>query len=137
MCVRERDRECVRERALYVICIRGDIKPSVSWVTAVICIMADRLVALQARRAIRRWVALKPPLDPLDPWTAEKSTRPCLVANRTILPQKWPPPPPGKVADSGELTATTERKEPCISSGEEGELKLGGTDPKHFTHLTS
>ena len=36
----------------------------------------------------------------------ERCRRPCPVANRATLPQKWPPPP-RNVADSCELTATT------------------------------
>jgi len=37
----------------------------------------------------------------------ERCRRPCLVANRATLPQKWPQPP-RNVADSCELTATTD-----------------------------
>ena len=40
--------------------------------------------------------------------------RPCLVASRASLPQDWPPHP-RNVADSCELTVTTEQMEPSIS----------------------
>ena len=45
-----------------------------------------------------------------------KSRRSCLVANRATLPQKWPPIP-RNVADSCELTATTQQTEPSMSRG--------------------
>jgi len=47
--------------------------------------------------------------DPYWVWL-ERCRRPCLVANRATLPQKWPPPP-RNVANLCELTATTKPQE--------------------------
>ena len=46
----------------------------------------------------------------------ETSRRSCLVADRATLPQMWPPPPQS-VADSCEVTATTEQTELSVSRG--------------------
>jgi len=45
-----------------------------------------------------------------------RSRRPCLVANRATLPQKWSPPH-RNVADSCDLTATNKPTQPSISRG--------------------
>ena len=44
----------------------------------------------------------------------ERCRRPCLVANRATLPQKWPPSP-RNVADWCEVAAMTEPKQPSIN----------------------